>query len=221
MTILIILLNEFKYDKNDYHCMTNRTYLENYKNCESLKYSSCKFAELFIVTFLVSLVVARWILPVSKQLSPDAIYSQIYGYTSTAADVVDIADYMQSDRFSAHYTLVKGIQLVFVLSLHQFSFSLSATKQRNSALNNNAGLRKFVDIVFATEAWSLFLTLFTQAFPCFIIRVVILATVSDRVQLSLYFFAFKNGVMICLAHLSHRCSHLPRICPRVDQNDFI
>lgn len=137
----------------------------------------------------------RWIMPISKRINPEAIYQQIFSYTSTAADIIDIADYMQSPRFSNHRTLIRFIELVFSVSLIQFSFTLTATKKRNHKLS---GFFKLVDVIFSTEAWSHFLALFSQVIPCFIIRIMILVTVNVKIQLSIHFFTFKNAVMIFL-----------------------
>lgn len=134
-------------------------------------------------------------MPVSKKIDPEAIYHLIYSYTSTAADIIDIADYMQSERYASYPGLIRVIEGVFCISLIQFSFSLTAVKQRNMKLK---GLRKLIDIMLATEAWSLMLSLFTQVLPCLVIRIGILIIVRSRIQLSLYFFTFKNGVMMFL-----------------------
>lgn len=134
-------------------------------------------------------------MPVSEKIDPEAIYYLIYTYTSTAADIIDIADYMQSERFASHRGLIRAAEFVFCISLIQFSFSLTAVKERNMKLK---GFYKLVDIMLATEAWSLVLSLFTQVLPCLIIRIGILIIVKIKIQLSLYFFTFKNAVMIFL-----------------------
>jgi hypothetical protein len=87
------------------------------------------------------------------------------------------------------------ILAVFILSLLQFSFSLSAKKERNLKL---VGFKKAIDLIFATEAWTLVLLLLSQDLPCFIIRIYILTTLKAENEFSLLFFTIKNGLMIPL-----------------------
>lgn len=152
--------------------------------------------ESLIVGFVISLVVARWLLPISKTMSSEAVYSQTLGFTSAAADVIDIADYMQDSEISEVYFLLKAVQVVFGFSLIQFSFSIAATKKRNSELN---GIRKILDLFFSTEAWSLVLLIFTQELPCLILRIIIYSSINtNRTGYAVYFFTVKNGLMIIL-----------------------
>lgn len=144
---------------------------------------------------MVSLVVARWFLPVSKKMNREERYNQILGFTSSAADVIDIADYMQDPAFTDLFIALRAIQVAFGFSVMQFSFSIAATKKRNMSL---VGVRNIIDILFATEAWALLLMLFSQEMPCFAIRILVVAFTNWNRGFSLYFFMIKNALMITL-----------------------
>jgi hypothetical protein len=93
-----------------------------------------------------------------------------------------------------YFVLFYQLKVVFITSIIQFSFAIAATKQRNLKA---IGFAKFLDLIFATEAWSLIMLLISQDLPCFIIRVLILNSV-DEANYSLMFFTVKNGMMIFL-----------------------
>jgi len=51
-------------------------------------------------------------------MSDDAKFAQLLGYTTAAADIVDIADYMQRESIGEMYYLVRSIESI----IHSFSF---------------------------------------------------------------------------------------------------
>jgi hypothetical protein len=205
MIVIITFEMDFKYALDDPECKTNRTMLSNIPQCNNGQFSGdiCTLVEIIIVAFLVTCVVGRWMMPTSKRMGKDAIYIQIAGFTSSAADVVDISYYMQVDEITKWFALMKTAQVVFGVSLTQFCFSLAAVKKRNLEL---VGFRKFIDILFSTEAWSLILTLFTQELPSFILRIILIETLVSNKDYALYFFVVKNATMIVL--LSFRITQL-------------
>jgi hypothetical protein len=187
----------FKYEINDVHCTTNATRISTYPKCYNLVYGTvCRFLEIFVVFFLVTLIYARWALPNSSKLTNDRLYHQLSMLTSTAADVIDISDLMQDDAIIKNKFIIKLLQKVFFLSILQFSFSVAATKQKNKRLKR--GFLKLVDSIFSTESWSLILAISTQELPCFIVRVILILNFETRLSFSLYFFAIKNGLMVVL-----------------------
>lgn len=50
----------------------------------------------------------------------------------------------------------------------------------------------------STEAWTILLGLITQELPCFILRVYALSKLGFFNNSSIYFFAFKNALMILI-----------------------
>jgi hypothetical protein len=196
-TILIDFLIDFKYSRDDVYCDTNRTQITAESGClVGMGHSVCIILDTAIVTFLICCLLARWLLPMSKRMDREAIFNQISRFMSTAADIIDIADYFGREGIADSYSLTKGVEIVFSISVTQFVFSMQATKARNVKLTS--GVRKFVDILFATEAWSLILSLVTQEIPCLVVRIIIIFTIDTLKQFAVYFFALKNLLMIIL-----------------------
>jgi hypothetical protein len=196
MTIVIVYKMNYKYEEDDVACETNRTHLNYIKNCgQSMQnLSICTLVEISIVGFLATLVIGRWIMPQSKRLDKEARYFQVYTFTTLSADLIEISQLMQNEHVAHHYSSLKACEAVFGISLLQFSFSLAAVKHRNMKLT---GIRRWIDIFFATEAWANALSLISQELPCFILRIVLISTIiSDDFILS--FYALKNGLMSCL-----------------------
>lgn len=196
---------EFKYTIGDAECKTNKTSLPIIFHANDFGFINnvCKFIDVVIVGFLVSLIIGKCMMPTSIRLDKDAIYSQIAGFTSSTADVIDISMYMQNDAFAESYALMKAAQVVFGLSLTQFCFSSAAIKKRNLKL---VGVRKFLDILVSTEAWSLLIVLFSQELPSYILRIILIQNAVTNTDYVLYFFVVKNGTMTVL--LSFRIATL-------------
>lgn len=125
----------------------------------------------------------------------EALYNQIAVFTSSAADIVEMSNYMQNGEVTSSLGLIRAVQIVFGLSVCQFSFSLGAVKKRNLRLT---GLRKLVDVTFSIEAWALLLTVFTQELPSFILRLTLALSLTSNSDYSLYFFLIKNNLMSVL-----------------------
>ena len=127
-------------------------------------------------------------------MDKEAIYFQVYSFTTLSADVIEIAQYMQNEHVAQHYPMLKACQVIFGISLLQFAFSLAAVKQRNMKLT---GFRRGLDIFFSTEAWAEALSLLSQELPCFIFRLILITSIISDDYI-LYFFALKNGLMSSL-----------------------
>lgn len=226
MAFIIDFETEIKYQKEDVRCETNSTMLGTMAPTCMITFNSnmCTVVEIFVVAFLSTLVIGRWIMRPSKRMDKEAIYMQVANFTTLSADVIEIAQYMQNKEVADSYGLMKACQVIFSLSLVQFCFSLSAVKERNM---NLSGFRKAVDVIFSTEAWSLLLALFTQELPCFVLRIILLVSITSRQDVSLYFFVLKNGLMSFL--LLYRVGMLNwrmyqselKIVPLIDQDQKI
>jgi hypothetical protein len=196
MCLAIIFLSDLKYAESDVSCSSNKTLTSAFKACLiPYSVSICAMVELMTITFIISLVWARWILPSSKRMNAENVYNQKYRYTATAADIIDLADYFQTDEVIKSYGLFTAVETVFVMSVLQFSFSMQATKKRNMKLT---GWRRFIDILLSTEAWSLILSLLTQEVPSLLVRLIIIATNENLLKYSMYFFAIKNFLVSIL-----------------------
>ena len=136
MIFVIVYETNYKYEDNDVTCVTNATLLKNIKSCSESdsKMSICSLVDVMVVGFLATLVIGRWIMPPSKRMDKEAIYFQVYSFTTLSADVIEIAQYMQNEHVAQYYSLLKACQAVFGISLLQFCFSLAAVKQRNMKL---------------------------------------------------------------------------------------
>ena len=198
MIFVIVHEIDYKYEQNDIKCETNATQLKYIKSCgeSTNEYRSiCTLVEIIVIVFLSTLVMGRWIMPPSKRMDKEDIYYQVYKFTTLSADVIEISQLMQDEDVAESYALMKACQLIFGISLLQFSFSPAAIKQRNMKLT---GFRRIIDIFLATEAWSHTLSLFTQELPCFVLRVTLIYSIVSNLDYSLTFFALKNGLMIFL-----------------------
>ena len=159
-------------------------------------FSICFLVQTIVVYFLTSLIVGRFLLPSAKRMHRNEVYLQIASFVSASADLVELTNYMQEEHVSSSFTVMKVAQGVFGLSLVQFSFSLAAVKRRNEYLTR--GWPRMLDIIFATESWSLILIIFTQELPCFVFRIFLVEDVLRGIDLTLSFFIVKNGLMILL-----------------------
>ena len=128
-------------------------------------------------------------------MDDEALYNQIAVFTSSAADIVEMSNYMQNSEVTSSLELIRAVQIVFGLSVCQFSFSLGAVKKRNLRLT---GVRKLIDITLSIEAWALLLTVFTQELPSFILRLTLALSLTSNNDYSLYFFLIKNNLMSVL-----------------------
>lgn len=128
-------------------------------------------------------------------MDDDAAYNQIAIFTSSAADTIEISNYMQDEYVIQTRGLLRSVQVIFGLSVTQFSFSLGAVKSRNL---KRTGFLKFVDIVLSTEAWTLLISIFSQELPCLILRIILVISLKPTNEYSLYFFVLKNGLMTIL-----------------------
>jgi hypothetical protein len=63
-----------------------------------------------VAILMTSLIFTRFFLPRSQKISEEAHFNQVLSYTSAAADVVDISDYMWLEKVAEIYELVKSIQ---------------------------------------------------------------------------------------------------------------
>jgi hypothetical protein len=150
----------------------------------------CVYIDTIIVLFLTCLILVRWFLPNLNESK----HSQLLAYISIAADMVDISSYIQDSSLDDYYHLIKAVEGVLGLSLIQFSFSLTAKKKRNPNLK---GFRNFIDLLFATQAWAVFLQLISQDFPSFIVRIFIIQMMNET-KANLIFFVLKNGLLVLL-----------------------
>lgn len=134
-------------------------------------------------------------MPTSKRMQDEAIFYQVACFTTLSADLVEIAQFMQSVQVVKSNRLLKAFQVTFAVSIFQFSFSLGAFKQRDASLT---GLKRLLNIFLGTEAWSLALSLLAQELPCFVLRLLLIFQHTSKREYALYFFALKNGLMVLL-----------------------
>lgn len=158
------------------------------------KISLCDFINMSTGTFLIFLVLAKWHLPFSTVKTSKTQHSYLLVcLISSAADVIDLVEYVNIDR------IVKkiGINTLYAItsvSLIQFSVTLTATRKLNL---NLTGFRLVLDIVLGSEIWSIFFVLLTQELPYLIVRLLIVSKLNINVTATLYFFILKN-IALCI-----------------------
>ena len=82
------------------------------------------------------------------------------------------------------------------LGLLQFCFNLTATKKVSVKKHNF--LYRFLDFMFSTEAWSIYLVSNLQDSPSLALRLYIIWVCGILVNPSLYFFIIKNALTIII-----------------------
>lgn len=185
------------------------------------------------VTFLMIIIVGRWLLPKGK-ISRSALSQLLLVYLSLASDMIDLLSIFQEDKVIRNMKMVYAILAVFSWSTFQFSLNLVATRGRNfrmepDPLNQNLHLnfkqqaRRSGKITIqstcqklcGSELPSIFITILMQDLPFFILRII--AVVRFEVQsYTTIFFTCKNLFIlflqmyrlwsICMEHIDHEDS---------------
>jgi hypothetical protein len=186
------------------------------------------------VTFLMIIIIGRWLLPKGK-ISRSALSQLLLVYLSLASDMIDLLSIFQEDKVIRNMHMVYSILAVFSWSAFQFSLNLVATRGRNFRLEPdtlNQGLnfhfrtqksRNGIKPIQTTchklcnsELPSIFITILMQDLPFFILRVI--AVVHFEVQsYTTIFFTCKNLFILFL-----QVYRLWSICmEHIDQEDPI
>jgi hypothetical protein len=182
------------------------------------------------VTFLMIIIIGRWLLPKGK-ISRSALSQLLLVYLSLASDMIDLLSIFQEDKVIRNTKMVYSILAVFSWSTFQFSLNLVATRGRNFRLepdpSNQDFNQNFKDQfrrngnkpnlgvchkLYTSELPSIFITILMQDLPFLVLRLI--AVIHFEVQsYTTIFFTCKNLFIlflqiyrlwsICMEHINH------------------
>ncbi|CAF1510728.1 unnamed protein product [Adineta steineri] len=186
------------------------------------------------VTFLMTIIVGRWMLPKGK-ISRSALSQLLLVYLSLASDMIDLLSIFQEDKVIKNMDMVYSILAVFSWSTFQFSLNLVATRGRNFKLEpepsnqdlenykeqtrRNGGIKPIQTVcqkICHSELPSIFITILMQDLPFLVLRLI--AVIHFEIQsYTTIFFTCKNLFILFLQFY-----RLWSICmEHVDQDDPI
>ena len=161
------------------------------------------------VTFLMIIIIGRWLLPKGK-ITRSALSQLLLVYLSLASDMIDLLSIFQEDQVIINSAMVYSILAVFSWSTFQFSLNLVATRGRNfraepDPLNQDlkipvheeikiSGVNAICQNLCGSELPSIFITILMQDLPFFVLRVV--AVVHFKVQSYTTIFFTCNNIFI-------------------------
>lgn len=163
------------------------------------------------VTFLMIIIVARWLLPKGK-ITRSALSQLLLVYLSLASDMIDLLSIFQEDKVIGNMGMVYSILAVFSWSTFQFCLNLVATRGRNfhaepdeSVVPNTVEkdgdtvlpVKSFFQRLYSSELPSIFITILMQDLPFLILRLI--AVIHFQVQsYTTIFFTCKNTFILLL-----------------------
>ena len=165
---------------------------------------------------LVIIIIGRWLLP-KGDLSRDQLSSLLLNYTAMASDIVDFFTILDEDeKLTDNWMFVYSVLAFWTLSLLQFAFVHTVQKQDEEDDNHDEDddaaasekqsddnhsvlgrLKKNCQMLLATEAWAICLTIFLQDLPFLIVRLLAVIKYNVFTQ-SNTFFICKNSLVLCL-----------------------
>ncbi len=179
------------------------------------------------VTFLMIIIIGRWMLPKGK-ISRSALSQLLLVYLSLASDMIDLLSIFQEDKVIRNTSMVYSILAVFSWSSFQFSLNLVATRGRNFRMEpdpsqqdinlkeqnrrNGIPAPNICQKLYASELPSIFITILMQDLPFLVLRLI--AVIHFEVQsYTTIFFTCKNLFIlflqiyrlwsICMEHINH------------------
>ena len=158
------------------------------------------------VTFLMIIIVGRWLLPKGK-ITRSALSQLLLVYLSLASDMIDLLSIFQEDKVIRNSAMVYSILAVFSWSTLQFCLNLVATRGRNfraepepvaPVANQPAALiQSKCQKLYSSELPSIFITILMQDLPFLVLRLI--AVIHFEVQsYTTLFFTCKNFFILFL-----------------------
>ena len=163
------------------------------------------------VTFLMIIIIGRWMLPKGK-ISRSALSQLLLVYLSLASDMMDLLSIFQEDKVIRSTEMVYSILAVFSWSTFQFSLNLVATRGRNFRMEpdpsqqenlkeqnrrNGIPAPNICQKLYASELPSIFITILMQDLPFLVLRLI--AVIHFNVQsYTTIFFTCKNLFILFL-----------------------
>lgn len=173
----------------------------------------CKFIEIIIQVFLITLVIVRWMMQTDeKQVTQEQVSALLLQYISAGSDIVDFYGIIEYNSVATNevyvyailgkfsflfnyliflFNLLKKLKGVFSLSVFQFSVTLTAKRGKSTKTS-------FIDHLFGNESWSVALVMLTQDLPFLIVRICVIATFNVTENFTIYYFTIKNAILVTI-----------------------
>uniref|UniRef100_A0A663N696 Transmembrane protein 26 n=1 Tax=Athene cunicularia TaxID=194338 RepID=A0A663N696_ATHCN len=145
-------------------------------------------------TFLLLLVVGRWLLPIGVEITRDQLSQLLLMFVGTAADILEFAsETLYIDDVRKNYALINAILAVWTWSMLQFPLDLAVGDLPASS-------RRIPSLLlcrYSAELWNIGVSLFIQDGPFFIVRSILMGHFRIFNQM-LVFFTAKNILVVTL-----------------------
>ncbi|XP_040419715.1 transmembrane protein 26 isoform X2 [Cygnus olor] len=149
-------------------------------------------------TFLLLLVVGRWLLPIGVEITRDQLSQLLLMFVGTAADILEFAsETLDIEDVRKNYVLLNAILAVWTWSMLQFPLDLAV---QHIGCKPTASARRIPSLLFcrySAELWNIGVSLFIQDGPFFIVRSILMGHFRIFNQL-LVFFTAKNILVLTL-----------------------
>ncbi|XP_005015644.3 transmembrane protein 26 [Anas acuta] len=149
-------------------------------------------------TFLLFLVVGRWLLPIGMEITRDQLSQLLLMFVGTAADILEFAsETLAIKDVRKNFVLLNAILAVWTWSMLQFPLDLAV---QHIGCKPTASARRIPSLLFcrySAELWNIGVSLFIQDGPFFIVRSILMGHFRIFNQL-LVFFTAKNILVLTL-----------------------
>ena len=191
------------------------------------------------VTFLMIIIVGRWLLPKGK-ITRSALSQLLLVYLSLASDMIDLLSIFQEDQVIHNSLMVYAILTIFSWSTFQFCLNLVATRGRNFRAEPDEEpevptiskvptrpseiipIKSVCQKLYSSELPSIFITILMQDLPFLVLRLI--AVIHFKVQsYTTIFFTCKNLFIlflqfyrlwsICMEHVDQEATEEPEGSP--------
>ncbi|NXP88548.1 TMM26 protein, partial [Passerina amoena] len=149
-------------------------------------------------TFLLLLVVGRWLLPIGVEITRDQLSQLLLMFVGTAADILEFAsETLDIEDVRKNYALINAILAVWTWSMLQFPLDLAV---QHIGCKPSASARRIPSLLlcrYSAELWNIGVSLFIQDGPFFIVRSILMGHFGIFNQM-LVFFTAKNILVVTL-----------------------
>ncbi|OWF56274.1 transmembrane protein 26-like [Mizuhopecten yessoensis] len=150
---------------------------------------------------LYFMILGRWILPRGK-ISRNELSQLLFVFIGMASDITELFALFDESQVRQSLELTYVILIMWSVSLIQFCFVLTATKNPSRprvALASPREMRRKLhcSTCYSTELWSIFVLMLMQDLPFLVIRTYTIASL-NLITYSIIFFTAKNILIVLL-----------------------
>lgn len=155
-----------------------------------------EWALMLEYTLLLLLIVGRWLLP-KGEISRDQHSQLLLVFIGIASDILEfITEGIRTDEITCDFTMVVVIMAVWAWSLIQFALTLTLRDVKEN-VDGSRKRERWYALCCGSELWAIFVTVFVQDGPYFVVRLYIMIVYAVTNQLMLFFTA-KNALVLIL-----------------------